>query len=107
MKNWKRRLLAVLCATVTATGIAAPAMTPVYAAQGEATDEGNPSDGADDAGKGEEVQKDIYSLKYITVNNRAAWYYANEKGEVDKDYTGVTDNDYGWWYVKNGEVDFS
>ena len=57
MKNWKRRLLAVLCATVTATGIAAPAMTPVYAAQGEATDEGNPSDGADDAGNKENLKR--------------------------------------------------
>lgn len=116
MKKRNRRLLAVLCAVVTAAGIAAPAMTPVYAAQNEVTNEeavnaevmsaGNTKDDVDDSGKADE-QEDVYSLKYITVDGRTAWYYANEKGEVDKDYIGVTDNDYGWWYVKNGEVDFS
>lgn len=39
MKKRNRRLLAVLCAVVTAAGIAAPAMTPVYAAQNEVTNE--------------------------------------------------------------------
>ena len=116
MKKRNRRLLAVLCAVVTAAGIAAPAMTPVYAAQNEVTNEeavnaevmsaGNTKDDVDDSGNADE-QEDVYSLKYIAVDGRTAWYYANEKGEVDKDYTGVTDNDYGWWYVKNGEVDFS
>ena len=116
MKKRNRRLLAVLCAVVTAAGIAAPAMTPVYAAQNEVTNEeavnaevmsaGNTKDDVDDSGKADE-QEDVYSLKYITVDGRTTWYYANEKGEVDKSYTGVTDNDYGWWYVKNGEVDFS
>ena len=115
MKKRNRRLLAVLCAVVTAAGIAAPAMTPVYAAQNEVTNEevnaevmsaGNTKDDVDDSGNADE-QEDVYSLKYIAVDGRTTWYYANEKGEVDKDYTGVTDNDYGWWYVKNGEVDFS
>ena len=115
MKKRNRRLLAVLCAVVTAAGIAAPAMTPVYAAQNEVTNEevnaevmsaGNTKDDVDDSGNADE-QEDVYSLKYITVDGRTAWYYANEKGEVDKDYIGVTDNDYGWWYVKNGEIDFS
>ena len=115
MKKRNRRLLAVLCAVVTAAGIAAPAMTPVYAAQNEVTNEevnaevmsaGNTKDDVDDSGNADE-QEDVYSLKYITVDGRTAWYYANEKGEVDKDYIGVTDNDYGWWYVKHGEVDFS
>lgn len=50
---------------------------------------------------------DHYALRYITVNGRAAWYYANDKGRVDTSYTGVADNEYGWWYVRNGEVDFS
>ena len=102
MKKRNRRLLAVLCAVVTAAGIAAPAMTPVYAAQNEVTNEeavnaevmsaGNTKDDVDDSGKADE-QEDVYSLKYITVDGRTTWYYANEKGEVDKDYTGVTDND--------------
>ena len=103
MKKRNRRLLAVLCAVVTAAGIAAPAMTPVYAAQNEVTNEevnaevmsaGNTKDDVDDSGNADE-QEDVYSLKYITVDGRTAWYYANEKGEVDKDYIGVTDNDYG------------
>ena len=116
MKKRNRRLLAVLCAVVTAAGVVAPTMTPVYAAQNEVTNEesvngevtsaGNTKDDVDDSGKADE-QEDVYSLKYIAVDGRTTWYYANEKGEVDKDYTGVTDNDYGWWYVKNGEVDFS
>lgn len=104
MKKRNRRLLAVLCAVVTAAGIAAPAMTPVYAAQNEVMNEevnaevmsaGNTKDDVDDSGNADE-QEDVYSLKYIAVDGRTAWYYANEKGEVDKDYTGVTDNDYGW-----------
>lgn len=113
MKKRNRRLLAVLCAVVTAAGIAAPAMTPVYAAQNEVTNEeavnaevmsaGNTKDDVDDSGKADE-QEDVYSLKYITVDGRTAWYYANEKGEVDKDYIGVTDNDYGWWYVKTEKL---
>ena len=116
MKKRNRRLFAVLCAVVTAAGVVAPTMTPVYAAQNEVTNEesvngevtsaGNTKDDVDDSGKADE-QEDVYSLKYIAVDGRTTWYYANEKGEVDKDYTGVTDNDYGWWYVKNGEVDFS
>lgn len=105
MKNWKRRLLAVLCATVTAAGIAAPEMTPVYAAQDSTINDGQTDSGKNDAQ--DDTQKDTYALRFITVDGRAAWYYANEKGEVDKSYTGVTDNAYGWWYVKNGEVDFS
>lgn len=112
MKKRNRRLLAVLCAVVTAAGIAAPAMTPVYAAQNEVTNEevnaevmsaGNTKDDVDDSGKADE-QEDVYSLKYITVDGRTTWYYANEKGEVDKDYIGVTDNDYGWWYVKTEKL---
>lgn len=76
MKKRNRRLLAVLCAVVTAAGIAAPAMTPVYAAQNEVTNEevnaevmsaGNTKDDVDDSGNADE-QEDVYSLKYITVD---------------------------------------
>ena len=70
MKKRNRRLLAVLCAVVTAAGIAAPAMTPVYAAQNEVTNEevnaevmsaGNTKDDVDDSGNADE-QEDVYSL---------------------------------------------
>ena len=67
-----------MCAVVTAAGIAAPAMTPVYAAQNEVTNEevnaevmsaGNTKDDVDDSGNADE-KEDVYSLKYITVDGR-------------------------------------
>ena len=48
-----------------------------------------------------------YALRYITVGEQTGWYYANVKGEVDRSYTGVTANEYGWWYVKGGVLDLS
>ena len=62
--------------------------------------------GQDDPNKKQESD-DSYSLRYITVDNRTAWYYANDNGEVDRSYTNVITNGYGWWYVRNGEVDFN
>lgn len=52
-------------------------------------------------------EDDIYALRYITVNGRTAWYYANQAGQVDTSYTGISDNETGWWYVRNGQFDFS
>ena len=34
------------------------------------------------------------------------WFYVRN-GAVDYSYTGVAPNENGWWYVKNGKVDFS
>ena len=47
-----------------------------------------------------------YALRYITVGEQTGWYYANVKGEVDRSYTGVTANEYGWWYVENSTITF-
>ena len=35
------------------------------------------------------------------------WYYYDENGEIDWDFTGVVRNVNGWWYVKDGKVDFN
>ena len=60
-----------------------------------------------DCGQKDPELEATYALRFITVDNEAGWYYANEKGKVDRSYTGVTDNEYGWWYVKDGKVDFN
>ena len=36
---------------------------------------------------------------------KGAWYLT-QNGEVRKDYTGVQINEYGRWYVKDGQIDF-
>ncbi len=43
-----------------------------------------------------------------TIGDVDAWWYV-VGSEVKTDYTGVANykNDYGWWYIKNGKVDFS
>ncbi len=42
------------------------------------------------------------------IGTKGTWYYV-KGSEVQKDYTGVADysNASGWWYVRNGAVDFS
>ena len=46
-----------------------------------------------------------YKLRYITVNNRTGWYYANENGKIDKTYNGMASNGRDWMLVKAGVVD--
>ncbi len=43
-----------------------------------------------------------------TIGTKGDWYYV-KGSEVLTDYTGVANykNDYGWWYIKNGKVDFT
>lgn len=42
------------------------------------------------------------------AKNENGWWYVRN-GKVQFNYTGVANfkNDYGWWYVKNGKVDFT
>ena len=62
--------------------------------------------GQEDPNKGEEPDNGgIYELRYITVNGRAGWYYANEKGEVDSTYNGMASNGTDWMFVNSGIVD--
>lgn len=34
------------------------------------------------------------------------WTYINGKGKKNENYSGLAENAAGWWYVKNGYVDF-
>ena len=58
-------------------------------------------------GQDDPEKKSTYALRAITINEQTGWYYADENGNIDKSYTGVTDNEYGWWFVRNGILDFS
>lgn len=50
------------------------------------------------------LQSDLTGIVQDSENER--WYYAVD-GLVDRSYTGFAANALGWWYVENGEVDFS
>lgn len=41
----------------------------------------------------------------LTNNEHGWWYVAN--GDLDWNYNGITNNEHGWWYIKDGKVDFS
>ena len=46
-------------------------------------------------------------VKETTVSNNAyGWWYVKD-GAVDFDYNGVESNAYGWWCIHNGKVDFA
>ena len=38
--------------------------------------------------------------------NAYGWWYVNN-GQVDFTYTGVKQNEYGWWYIHDGKADFT
>ncbi len=50
------------------------------------------------------LQSDFTGIAQDSENER--WYYAAH-GLVDRAFTGFAENALGWWYVENGEVDFS
>ena len=39
-------------------------------------------------------------------NADGQWYAYTEKGKIAYDYTGVAQNEYGWWVIENGRVNF-
>ena len=45
----------------------------------------------------------LSALQYDSLTGKY-YYYTNGRGRVNTRYTGVAKNEYGWWYVKNGEV---
>ena len=50
-----------------------------------------------------EEEKVVYEMRQDADGN---WhYYANDK--IATDYCGMALNEYGWWYIKNGDVDFT
>ncbi len=51
---------------------------------------------------------DIRNDEKGAIGSTSSWYYVIDS-KVQDDYTGVSHfaNAYGWWYIKNGKVDFS
>ena len=43
---------------------------------------------------------------YLAKASDGNWYYYDETGNVDTTFTGFCENEYGWFYVKNGQVSF-
>ena len=41
----------------------------------------------------------------MALNEYGWWYIKN--GDVDFTYTGMACNEYGWWYFNNGQLDLS
>jgi len=39
-------------------------------------------------------------------SNEYGWFYLSG-GKVDFSYTGIAPNAYGWWYLQNGKLDFA
>lgn len=51
-----------------------------------------------------------YDSKKLTVKKNTSdgnWYAYTEKGKIASDYTGIAGNEYGWWRIVNGRVDFT
>ena len=48
-----------------------------------------------------------YILRYLTINGRTTWYFANKLGDVDKSYNGMAQANNSWWYVRNGVVNMN
>lgn len=54
------------------------------------------------------AQSGYYSsqMGYVLSNANGWWYVDPKSGKVDFTYTGVAWNDYGTWYMSNGQIDF-
>ncbi len=39
------------------------------------------------------------------IQNQYGWYYA-QNGILNREYEGLAENKYGWWYIRNGGVDW-
>lgn len=59
--------------------------------------------------KGQLASRDWYygpTIGYVLSNASGWWYINPETGLVDFNYTGMAENDYGIWYMNNGQIDF-
>ena len=59
--------------------------------------------------KGQLANRDWYygpTIGYVLSNASGWWYINPETGLVDFNYTGMAENDYGIWYMNNGQIDF-
>ena len=59
--------------------------------------------------QGQLASRDWYygpTIGYVLSNASGWWYINPETGMVDFTYTGMAENDYGIWYMSNGQIDF-
>ena len=53
------------------------------------------------------VQTDAQDGFNLRLDNAGQWYYYTEDGNIDYSYSGMAENEYGWWYITDGTVDFN
>ena len=42
----------------------------------------------------------------LRLDKAGVWHYYTSDNKIDIEYTGMAENEYGWWYIENGTVDF-
>lgn len=52
------------------------------------------------------VQADAQDGFNLRLDNAGQWHYYTEDGNIDYSYSGMAENEYGWWYITDGTVDF-
>ena len=51
------------------------------------------------------VRNSMFMESTTIADNKYGWWYVKD-GKVDFSYNGFACNEYGWWYVENGQVTF-
>ena len=67
------------------------------------------TDGTPDIGANETVKKtdeDAKPADGLGMDKDGNWFYYKD-GKVDTAYTGLAANEYGWWYVEAGQINFN
>ena len=67
------------------------------------------TDGTQDIGANETVKKadeDAKPADGLGMDKDGNWFYYKD-GKVDTAYTGLAANEYGWWYVEAGQINFN
>ena len=67
------------------------------------------TDGTPDIGANETVKKadeDAKPADGLGMDKDGNWFYYKD-GKVDTAYTGLAVNEYGWWYVEAGQINFN
>ena len=44
---------------------------------------------------------------HLNLDADNIWRCYNSNNQLDTNYDGIVENEYGWWKVTNGQVDFS
>lgn len=50
---------------------------------------------------------DYINFNYTGVSNNQNGWWRVENGKVNFNFNGIANNQNGWWYIRNGKVDFS